>query len=91
MSENERTQAQIEADANLTQAIDQCLRAYEFEEDFILTDYMVIVAQSRIDSAGDTATAYASLYRDSEMPYHRILGLLEIARTRARFNMNQEE
>lgn len=81
----------MEADENLTNAIDQCLRAYEFEEDYILTDYMIIAVQAKIDEDGDTAMAYAYLYRDSDLPYHKILGLLEVARSRVLFNFNKED
>lgn len=90
MALSDRTAEQIEADENLTRAIEQCVNAYGFADDYIITDYMVIAAQVRLDVDGDSETAYSYLYRDSDMPYHRILGLLEVARTRAKFNMNKE-
>lgn len=86
-----RTEEQIKADENLTEAIDQCIRAYGYEEDFILTDYMVIAAQVKLDEDGDTVTAYSYLYRDSDLPYHKILGLMEVARRRAAYHMMQGE
>lgn len=85
-----RTEEQVEADENLTKAIDQCIKAYEGEEAFILTDYMVIAAQAKLDDAGDQSTAYSYLYRDSDLPYHKILGLLEVARARAKFHLMEE-
>lgn len=77
-----RTQEQVEADENLTKAIDMSLRAYGFEDDYIVTDYMVIAAQVKLDSDGDTETAYSYIYRDSDLPTHVILGLLDIAHAR---------
>lgn len=86
-----RTEEQVAADENLTNAIDQCIRAYGYEEDFILTDYIVIAAQTKLDEDGDSVNAYTYLYRDSDMPYHKILGLLEVARRRAAYHMMQGE
>lgn len=85
MAASERSQEQIEADDNLTKAIDQSLRAYGFESDFILTDYMVIASQVKLDSDGDQNTAYSYLYRDSDLPLHSILGLLAVARARVTY------
>lgn len=84
-----RTTEQIAADENLTEAINQALQAYGYEEDFILTDYMVIAAQTKLDEDGDQTSAYAYLYRDSSMPYHKILGLMEVARARAAYHLMQ--
>lgn len=82
-----RTDEQQAADENLTEAINQCIRAYGYEADFILTDYMVIAAQTKLDEDGDSVNAYTYLYRDSDMPYHKILGLMEVARRRAAYHM----
>lgn len=90
MSANGRTPEQVAADQKLTEAIENSLEAYGFAGGDILTDYMVISAQVAIDDDGDQSTAYCYLYRDSDLPYHRILGLLEIARIRAAYNMNKE-
>lgn len=91
MAAQGRTEEQVTADENLTKAIDQCLRAYGFEENFILTDYLVIAAQVKLDEDGDTSTAYSYLYKDSDLPYYKILGLLEVARARAAYHMMQGE
>lgn len=86
-----RTDEQINADENLTKAIEQCIRAYGYEDAFIVTDYMVIAAQTKLDEDGDSINAYTYLYRDSDMPYHKILGLMEVARRRAAYHMMQGE
>lgn len=86
-----RTEEEKNADENLTDAINQAIRAYGYEEDFILTDYIVIAAQTKLDEDGDSVNAYTYLYRDSDMPYHKILGLLEVARRRAAYHMMQGE
>lgn len=89
MAASERTEEQVIADDNLAAAIIQCLRAYGFEDGSILTDFMVITAHVKFDDDGDANTAYSYLYRDSEMPYYKILGLLEVARARAAYYMMQ--
>lgn len=85
MAASERNPQQVEADENLTKAINQSLRAYGFEDSYILTDYLVIAAQAKLDADGDTNTAYSYLYRDSDLPLHSILGLLAIARARVTY------
>lgn len=90
MSAGSRTSEQITADDNLTLAIEATLRAYGLEEEYILTDYMVIAAQASIGADGEQSTAYSYMYRDSDLPIHKILGLLEVARSRAMCNIMQE-
>jgi hypothetical protein len=89
MAAQGRTEEQVTADENLTKAIEECLRAYGFEDGSILTDYLVIAATVKLDEDEDTTTAYSYLYRDSDMPYYKILGLLEVARARAAYHMMQ--
>lgn len=91
MSSNGRNEEQVKADEELTQAIDNCLKAYGIQDDYILTDYLIICAQVRMDEDGDQITAYSHLYRDSDLPYHRIMGLLEVARVRAAIKLNDVE
>ena len=89
MAAQGRNTEQVAADDNLTKAIEQCLRAYGFDDGSILTDYVIIAATVKLDEDEDTATAYSYLYRDSDMPYYKILGLLEVARARAAYHMMQ--
>lgn len=79
-----RTQEQVAADQALTKAIQGVLEAYEVQEDYLLSDYMVICTQARIDEEGDAETAYSYLYRDSNLPTHAIMGMLEMAQLRIR-------
>jgi hypothetical protein len=51
----------------------------------------VLAAQTKLDEDGDSVNAYTYLYRDSDMPYHKILGLMEVARRRAAYHMMQGE
>lgn len=88
---DKRTPEQREADENLTDAIDRVLKTVGFEENFIMSDYLVIAVQSRLDSDGDNETAYSFLYRDGSLPWHTILGLLEVAKARALFQYNRAE
>lgn len=91
MAAQGRTEEQVTADENLTKAVEECLKAYGFEDGSILTDYLVIAATVKLDDDEDTTTAYSYLYRDSDMPYYKILGLLEVARARAAYHMMQGE
>jgi hypothetical protein len=91
MSSDDRTDEQRTADDNLTDAISKSLKAYGFEENYILTDYVVVAAQVKMDDSGNTISAYSQLYRDSDVPYYKILGLLEVARCRAKFDMMHGE
>lgn len=85
-----RTEAQIVADTNLTESIQNVLKAYEIQDDYILSDYMIICVQSKIDKDGDVETAYSYLYRNSDLPTHVILGLLDIARLRLQHHVSRD-
>lgn len=85
-----RTEEQVKADEVLTESIQNVLKAYEIQDEYVLSDYMLICVQSRIDSEGAVETAYSYLYRNSELPTHVILGLLDIARMRLQHHVNSE-
>ena len=80
-----RTPEQVEADDNLTAAIEQCMRAHADEDHpFVLTEYVVLTAHQGFDDDGDGVTAVGVLYRDGDVPTHRALGLMEYVGTRLR-------
>ncbi|AYF29302.1 hypothetical protein CSH63_17890 [Micromonospora tulbaghiae] len=79
-----RTPEQVAADDALTAAIEQVLQAYGDDQAYILTEYVVVTSQQRFDEDGDGITAIGCINRDSDVPYHRVLGLLEFAATRTR-------
>lgn len=85
-----RTTEQIKADETLTEAVSVVLNAYSIQDDYVLTDYLVICAQSKIDEDGEAQTAYSYLYRDGDLPTHVILGLLDIAKTRIQGHVNSD-
>lgn len=85
-----KTTEQREADKLLTEAIENSLRAYEIMDDWVLTDYMVICGQTRLDSDGEPHNAYSYLYRDNYLATHSALGLLDIARARLTHYVNRE-
>lgn len=87
-----RTEEQVKADNDLTEAIQNVLDAYQEEEHdgYMMSDFLVICAQSRLDSDGEAETAYNYLYRDGSMAAHTILGLLDIARGRIQANVSRE-
>lgn len=80
-----RTPEQRAADDALTAAVEQALAAYsEPDRPWVLTEYVVVTAQQTYDEAGDGLTAVGCIYRDGDVPMHRVLGLLEYAATRTR-------
>ena len=85
------TPEQREADAALTAAIEQTLTAYADDgQAWILTEYVVLTAQTRYDDEGDPTTAVGTLFRDGDVPYHRALGLLDYAATRMRAAITED-
>ncbi|HEX6682965.1 MAG TPA: hypothetical protein VF062_09235 [Candidatus Limnocylindrales bacterium] len=80
-----RTPEQKAADEALTAAVEQALTAYGSEEQsYVLTEYVVLTAQTRYDEDGDAVTAVGIVYRDGDVPHHRALGLIDYAATRLR-------
>lgn len=77
---SQRTDEQKRADEQLTAAILAVRNAYHGDDEYLLTDYIVLTAETRFDEHGDQYTAYSRLYRDGDMPWYRILGLLDVHR-----------
>lgn len=75
-----RTDEQKAADEALTAAILKCREAYGADNQYLLTDYMVLTAETRFDEDGDQITAYTRIYREGDMPWYRILGLIDVHR-----------
>lgn len=76
-----RTEEQILADNVLEEAIRKNLAAYGFlEGEYMLGDWVVCV--ELVSFAEDEAgrTRYAHLIPGEGMPYHRLLGLMDVTR-----------
>lgn len=75
-----RTPEQTEADRMLMEAIARCRAAYmePGEPDDVMTDYLVLVAATRIDADGDETAVYDMLFRDGSMRDHAAYGLLKV-------------
>ncbi|MEU0081380.1 hypothetical protein ABZY58_26060 [Micromonospora tulbaghiae] len=86
-----RTPEQVAADEALTAAIEQALLAYGDSQAYVLTEYVVVTSQQRFDEEGNSITAIGFINRDGDVPYHRILGLLEYAATRTRKHIATDE
>lgn len=71
-----RTASQIAADHLLTQAIEQVGRAYGYPQDFVLGDYVVAAATTRIDGDSELEHDTILLVRDCNLPSYRTRGLL---------------
>ncbi|NBE80326.1 hypothetical protein [Micromonospora rubida] len=86
-----RTPEQVAADDTLTAAIEQTLAAYSDGQPYVLTEYVVVTAQHSFADDGDSLTAIGCLSRDSDVPLHRMLGLVEYASTRLRKRATDDE
>lgn len=78
-----RTAKQIAADSALTEAIEECIAAYSEGNDYeVLTDFVVTCAVQKINPKnGKLLTAQHILVRDGDVPWYRVVGLLELAKT----------
>lgn len=90
-----RTPEQVTADEALTEAIQRCWRAYYEGEPYaddgvpveaaaegVMMEYLVIGTMRNFDNEGDPYTHVFHIYRDGDVPVHRLLGMLEYARLR---------
>jgi hypothetical protein len=91
-----RTERQRAADDALTTAVEEALASYRATNDeddgetYVLMEYVVVTAATRFDSDGDSLTAVGMVYRDGDVPEHRVLGLLDHAATRIRGYINTD-
>jgi hypothetical protein len=75
-----RTPEQKAADDALTAAIDAAVEAYGYREDVMMnTSYIVLVEQRGWDDDADSLTGVVRLYKDGDMSWISILGLLRAA------------
>lgn len=76
----EKTKEQAQADMLLGEAIENCIKAYLSEQsedhEFTLTDFVVLTAVQRISDEGVIITRYPMYMRDGDMPWYKILGLI---------------
>ena len=74
------TPEQRAANERLSEAIQEARRAYGYEDGYLVTDWVVLTAETRFDEAGDQICAYGRLHIDGALADHRVLGLLEVHR-----------
>lgn len=75
---HEKTAEQVKADSTLADAVQNALRAYDIEDGFTLVDFVVLIAAQRLDADGTIYTTHPVLMRDGDIPWYRIMGLMEI-------------
>jgi len=71
------TPEQKAAEAALEEAVRNSLAANDMAPGAIMTDYVVLCAAAVFDEQGRSYTEYTRLYR-GDMPWHHILGLIDI-------------
>jgi hypothetical protein len=81
-----RNKAQVEADDALTLAMENCIKAYmpEYASAYTLTDFVVLTALQRLDESGIVVTQHPMFMSNGDIPWYRILGLIEIHSLKAR-------
>lgn len=73
-------------------AIDASIRANFPEEQGFLTDWIVLAAVQRLEDEGDRGTTrYTRLTGNQDLPWHRIIGLIEVSLIVANENMDEDE
>lgn len=91
-----RTPDQVLADDALTEAIERCRAAYHLNdpdpddpEDTpsgpgVTMEYIVVGASALMSDDGTSYTGVWTMHKDDGVPIHRMLGLMDYARTRWR-------
>jgi hypothetical protein len=75
-----RTPEQIEADEQLTSAIERCAYAYGmYDSGDVIGDYLVICAIQKIDAEGELAHSSNMLFRNGSISGTMAIGLTEAA------------
>lgn len=74
------TPEQKAATERLHESIIEAGRAFEYDDEYMITDWVVLTAETRFDEHGTQFTAYGKLYMNGSMPDYRVLGLLELHR-----------
>lgn len=88
-----RTAEQQAADDNLTAAIEQVIKAYAMDQDessWVMSDYVIITAQSAIGDDGDEWVANDLICRAGSVPPYRVLGLLSHALLQVKSDINAD-
>jgi hypothetical protein len=85
----ERTTEQRAADEMLDQAILACCEAYGYANAGTLVTHWIVLVNQQIwkgDDSDGTAgnTGICMLYKDGDMPWMNIFGLIEMARTQSK-------
>jgi hypothetical protein len=78
MTDEERRKRQKNADEALKAAIEESMKAYEFDR-CVLVDWVVIIAGHLFEAEGGSSTVHGQFVADDQ-PLYRTLGLVEMAR-----------
>jgi len=76
-----RTDAQVKADEALTAAIQNALEAYGVvDPGEMLQEYVILSVSQRITDDGVVLTNHPVLFTDGDLPWYKIIGIIEIHR-----------
>jgi hypothetical protein len=83
-----RTDVQKQADDQLEAAIQNCLKAYGItDEDEIIADFVVLLATNKLHGDGVVQTSYPILLPGSDIPWYKVLGLIQAHEVMAKTRM----
>lgn len=87
------TQEQIDADLALSNAIEQCLKAYvgENANEYTVTDFVTLAAIQKITDEGVVVTRYPMYVQGGDMPWYKIHGLIEVHRLQIKASTLDQE
>lgn len=80
MAGGQRTQAQVNADVAMTEAITAAAKAYDtMEPEELIMDYVVVAYSNSFELADERATRVIILYKDDQVLTYTVEGLLRSA------------
>lgn len=79
---SEKTQAQIDAEVLLTEAVERMIVAYSGNSSKtpLLDTYVVCTSIQMLADDGTVFTGYPTFVMNGDIPYYKILGLLDVHR-----------
>jgi hypothetical protein len=79
------------AQRQLEEAIRAVIAEHKDDQGRVLTDWVVIAASQGYDADDGNSTAYNYLVPDGDVPHHRLIGLLDVARARYLADFTRED
>lgn len=79
-----------QANQQLTDAIQHCIDVH-FGDGYSVGDFVIATAVQFLNEQGHLVTEHPMLFRDGDIPWYRVLGLLQIAEGTAKMSLIEGE